>query len=80
MGPGFESQALEHVFQLRPFPVPNRLVVDHADRLLECGGVLLNTLLLRLKIEPLVDREQDVKQSIYFCQDRNSRHVLDVAA
>ena len=44
LGPGRESEALQAVFEDRPIADPNRLVVAHADRLMERGGALLAAL------------------------------------
>ena len=44
LGPGREHEALEYVRTMRPYGVPNSLIVRHADALLEAGGGMLRAL------------------------------------
>jgi predicted protein tyrosine phosphatase len=44
LGPGREQEALDRVLSQRPIAMPNRRMVELADRLLERGGQLVNAL------------------------------------
>ena len=43
-GPGREQEAMERVVSQRPVAVPNRRMIELADRLLDRGGRLVNAL------------------------------------
>lgn len=43
-GPGSETQVVEEYFALRPFSAPNLVAIQHADRLLQRGGALVEAL------------------------------------
>lgn len=44
MGPGCETEALDAVMSDRPIADPNRILVRHADELMERGGAMLAAL------------------------------------
>ena len=44
LGPGREQEAMDRVLSQRPIAMPNRRMVELADRLLERGGQLVNAL------------------------------------
>lgn len=44
LGEGKEREALQYVLTVRPFGVPNSLIVRHADALLGAGGGMLRAL------------------------------------
>jgi predicted protein tyrosine phosphatase len=44
LGPGREREAMDRVLSQRPVAVPNRRMVEIADRLLDRGGRLLHVL------------------------------------
>jgi predicted protein tyrosine phosphatase len=46
LGPGREQAAMEKVLSQRPIAIPNRRMVELADRLLDRGGRLLEALAL----------------------------------
>jgi predicted protein tyrosine phosphatase len=43
-GPGREQEAMERVLSQRPVAVPNRRMIELADRLLDRGGRLVEAL------------------------------------
>jgi len=44
LGPGKEQEALDILLQIRPTSYPNRLIVAYADRILDRGGKMLETI------------------------------------
>lgn len=63
LGPGREDEAMNRLLQIRPEAMPNLVVIDHADVVLDRGGGLLRAVTEREAQTPEAVRMRETRRS-----------------